>query len=72
MEESTEDWNKRTDDRLKQENAELREALKSMIGKGIDLLNVEDVTDEEDAFSIHSKFNDAIINSQLLLNKHDN
>ncbi|AUR88241.1 coil containing protein [Vibrio phage 1.111.B._10N.286.45.E6] len=56
-------------DRLQQEIAELKSALKSMIGKGIDLLNVEDVSDEEDAFSIHSKFNDVIIDSERLLVK---
>lgn len=56
-------------DRMVEEIAELKGALKSLIGKGIDLLNVEDVIDEEDAASVHSNFNDAIIKSEQLLAK---
>lgn len=56
-------------DRMVEEIAELRGALKSLIGKGIDLLNVEDVNDEEDAASVHANFNDAIIKSEQLLSK---
>ncbi|AUR93009.1 coil containing protein [Vibrio phage 1.181.O._10N.286.46.C9] len=63
-------WNKRTDDRLQQENAEFREALKRLVGKGIDLLNIEDADDEEDAASIHANFNDEIIIAELLLDNN--
>lgn len=56
-------------DRMVEEIAELRGALKSLIGKGIDLLNAEDVSDDEDAASIHANFNDAIIKSEQLLAK---
>lgn len=56
-------------DRMVEEIAELRGALKLLIGKGVDLLNVEDVSDEEDAASVHANFNDAIIKSEQLLAK---
>ena len=55
--------------RMVEEIAELKGALKSLIGKGVDLLNVEDVSDEEDAASVHANFNDAIIKSEQLLTK---
>ncbi|AUR81809.1 hypothetical protein NVP1013O_62 [Vibrio phage 1.013.O._10N.286.54.F9] len=56
-------------DRMVEEIAELKGALKSLIGKGVDLLNVEDVIDEEDEASVHANFNDAIIKSEKLLAK---
>jgi hypothetical protein len=56
-------------DRLVEENAELREILKKLIGNGIDLLNVDDVEDEEDAASIHAKFNDVVNEAGALLAK---
>lgn len=66
-----EDWNNLLThiDRLEQENAELREALKSLLAKGVDLLNIEDAEDEEGAASIHANFNDELIKLEKLLNK---
>lgn len=60
-----------------EENAQQRESLdafrelvKKLIGNGIDLLNVDDVEDEEDAASIHAKFNDVVNEAGALLAKH--
>jgi predicted nuclease with TOPRIM domain len=65
-----ENFNENEDNkRLAEENAELREILKKLIGNGIDLLNVDDVEDEEDAASIHAKFNDVVNEAGALLAK---
>lgn len=55
---------------LEKEVAELREMVKRLVGNGIDLLNVDDVEDEEDAASIHAKFNDVVNEAGSLLAKH--
>ncbi|CAM0044266.1 hypothetical protein VPHK394_0032 [Vibrio phage K394] len=56
-------------DRLVEENAELREVLKLLVEKGIEVNNIDEVEDEEGAFTVQCNFNDALIKASQLLNK---
>ena len=56
-------------DRLVEENTELREALRLLVSNGIEINNIDEIEDEEDAFTVQSNFNDALIKANQLLNK---
>lgn len=62
-------WNKRITDQLMEENVELRETLRLLVSKGIEINNIDEIEDEEDAFTVQCNFNDALIKANQLLNK---
>lgn len=43
--------------------------INELIKQGTDLLSIDEITDEEDAATVHSNFNDQIINAEKLISK---
>lgn len=60
---------KQDNDRLVEENAELREALQLLVGKGIEINNIDEIEDVEGAFTVQCNFNGALIEADKILNK---
>jgi len=46
---------------LEQENSEIKASLNLIQVRGTELLNIDDIEDKEDAATIHSNFNDALL-----------
>ena len=51
------------------ESAELKEALQSLFSRGVEINNIDEIEDQEDAFTVQCNFNDALIKVGQLLNK---